>query len=60
MNKLLMGRIVSVLAGAAVLFELDRGYGMKLYFAIPIAIVVYFAVKVAIGLLWGIDGAAKR
>lgn len=55
MNRLAIGRIVSVLVGATVLFELEHGLGVKLYFAIPVAIVVYFAVKVAIGLLWGAD-----
>jgi hypothetical protein len=32
---------------------LEQGLGVKLYIAIPVAIAVYFAVKVAIGLLWG-------
>ncbi len=53
MNRFAIGRIVSVLVGAAVLFELEHGLGMQLYFAIPVAIVVYFAVKVAIGLMLG-------
>jgi len=53
MNRLLIVRLVSVLVGAAVLFELQHGFGVQLYFAIPVAIVVYFAIKVAIGLMLG-------
>ena len=59
MNRLVIGRIISVLAGAAVLFELEHGLGVKLYIAIPVAIAVYFALKVAIGLLWGVDDKAN-
>lgn len=59
MNRLVIGRIISVLAGAAVLFELEHGLGVQLYIAIPVAIAVYFALKVAIGLLWGSDGEAN-
>lgn len=58
MNRQTIGRIVSVLAGAGTLFALEQGFGVKLYFAIPIAIAVYLAVKVAIGLLWGDGGKA--
>jgi hypothetical protein len=53
MNRQAIGRIVSIVVGAGTLFTLEQGLGVKLYFAIPIAIVVYLAVKVAIGLLWG-------
>ena len=55
MKRQVIGRIVSVLIGAAVLFALEQGLGVKLYIAIPIAVVVYLTVKVAIGLLWGIN-----
>jgi hypothetical protein len=58
MNKLAIGRIVAVLAGAAVVFGLQQGLGMQLYFAVPIAAIVYTAVKVAIGLAWGVDEKA--
>ena len=58
MNRMAIGRIISVLAGAAVLFELEHGYGVTLYIAIPVAIVVYLAIKIAIGLLWGGDDKA--
>ena len=55
MDRFLIGRIVSVLVGAAVLFELQRGFNVALYIAIPVAIIVYLIVKVAIGLLLGVD-----
>jgi hypothetical protein len=54
-NRLAIGRLISVLIGAAVLYGLKHGLGVKLYFAIPAAIVAYLAVKVAFGLLWGAD-----
>ncbi len=55
MSKQGIGRIVAVLFGAAVLFGLEQGLGIQLYVAIPIAVIAYMAVKVAIGLLWGVD-----
>jgi hypothetical protein len=58
MSKLRIGRFISVLVGAAVLFGLQQGLGLQLYFAIPIATIVYMAVKVAIGLAWGVDEKA--
>jgi hypothetical protein len=58
MNRLAIGRIISVLIGAAVLFELENGFGVKLYIAIPVAILAYLAVKVAVGLLLGSGGTA--
>ena len=58
MNKFAIVRIVSVLTGAAVLFTLQQGFGMQLYIAVPIAAVAYMIVKVAIGLLWGVDERA--
>ena len=53
MNRLAIVRLISVMAGAAVLFGLERSLGLQLYFAIPAATVVYLAVKVGLGLLWG-------
>ena len=52
MNRQATGRIISVLVGAVVLFGLQQGLDMKLTIAIPLAITVYLAVKVAFGLLW--------
>jgi hypothetical protein len=53
-SKLALARIISVLTGAAVLFGLEHGLGVQLYLAIPLAIVAYLAVKVALGLVWGV------
>ncbi len=55
MNRLLIVRIISVLAGAATLYELQQGLDVKFYYAFSAALAVYFALKVAIGLLWGVD-----
>ena len=52
MSRLAIARIISVLAGAATLFGLQQGLGLQFYFAFPVALVVYLAVKLAIGLLW--------
>jgi hypothetical protein len=59
MNRLAIGRIVSVLGGAAVLLGLEQGLGVTLYIAVPLAIVVYFAIKLAFGLLWGFGDKAS-
>ena len=58
MNRLAIVRIVSVLAGAATLFGLQQRLGVQIYFALPVAIVVYLAVKVGLGLLWGANDKA--
>jgi hypothetical protein len=58
MNKLAITRIVAVLIAAAIVFGLQQGLGMQLYFAVPIAAIVYTAVKVGIGLAWGADEKA--
>ena len=55
MTRQTIGRLVSVLAGAAVLYGLDQGLGLPWYIAIPIAVVVYIAVKVGLGLALGED-----
>jgi hypothetical protein len=56
MQRLTVVRIVSVLAGAATLFTLEQGVELSLYLAIPLAMVVYLAVKVGLGLAIGADG----
>ncbi len=58
MTKQRIGRILSVLAGAATLFGLQQGLGLELYVAIPIAVIVYLAVKVGLGLWWGVGEQA--
>lgn len=46
-----IGRIVAVLVGAAVLFGLEQGLGLKLYFAVPVALLAYLAVLAGFTLL---------
>jgi uncharacterized membrane protein len=59
MNKHAVSRMVSVLVGAAVLFGLEQWFGVKLYIAIPAAVLAYIVTLVAAGLLLGTDGRAK-
>jgi len=54
-SRLTTVRLVAVFIGAAVLFGLEQGFEMKIYFALPIAAAAYLAVKVGLGLAWGID-----
>jgi hypothetical protein len=54
-TRLAITRTISVLTGAAALFGLEHGLGVQLYVAIPLAIVAYLAVKVALGLVWGVE-----
>jgi len=58
MGKLKIARMIAVLAGAAVLFWLRQGLGVSFYVAVPAAVVVYMALKLAIGLAWGVDERA--
>jgi len=51
MNKHRIGRIVAVLAGAAVLFGLEQGLGMKLHIAIPAGVLAYIVTLVAFTLM---------
>jgi hypothetical protein len=54
MSKLSIARIVSVLAGAGILFGLQQGLGYEFYIAFPVALAAYVAVKVGLGLIWGL------
>ncbi|MGH6665214.1 MAG: hypothetical protein ACREB2_09980 [Pseudolabrys sp.] len=56
MNRLLIVRIVAILAGAATLYGLQQGLDVKFYYAFPVALAVYFAFKVAVGLMLGVGG----
>jgi hypothetical protein len=47
-----------VLAGAAVLFGLQQGLDVKVYFAFPAAFATYLAVKVGLGLALKVDPSA--
>jgi hypothetical protein len=44
-------RLAAILVGAGVLFGLQQGLGLALYFAIPIAIVAYTACRFGLGAL---------
>jgi hypothetical protein len=52
-------RIAAVLTGAAVLFGLEQGLGLKLYFAIPAGVLAYIVVLVTLGLVLKVDTAPK-
>jgi hypothetical protein len=58
MKRQTIGRLVSILVGAAVLFGLELGLDVQFYIAVPAGIVAYTIVKLAIGLVWGLDGRA--
>jgi hypothetical protein len=59
MDKHSISRLICILLGAAVLFGLERGLGVKFYIAIPVAIGVWLAATVAIGLALNLDKRAK-
>jgi hypothetical protein len=58
MNRQMLGRMIAVLLGGAVMFGLELGLGVQFYIAIPVAIVTYLAVRLGFGLVLGTDGAA--
>ena len=51
MNKHRIARIVAVLIGAAVVFGLEQGLGLKIYIAIPAGIAAYAGVLFVFALL---------
>jgi hypothetical protein len=59
MNKRGISRIVSVLVGAAVLFGLEQGLGLKFYIAIPAGVLAYLVTLVALGLVLETHTRAK-
>ena len=59
MNKHRISRIVAVLVGAAVLFGLEQGLGLKLYIAIPAGVLAYIVTLVALGLELGTETRGK-
>ena len=59
MNKRGISRIVSVLVGAAVLFGLEQGLGLKFYIAIPAGVLAYLVTLVALGLMLETHTRAK-
>lgn len=59
MNQRLITRIIAMLAGGTILFWLEQGLGLQLYIALPVAILAYLAMLVAVGLLLGTDKQPK-
>jgi hypothetical protein len=55
MDRQTIGRLIAVLAGAAVLFGMEQGLDVKFYYAVLAAVVVYGALRLAIGSLWSAD-----
>ena len=55
MSRLTIVRFVAVLAGAATLFGMQQGLGLELYIAFPTALIVYFGIKVVLGLALNAD-----
>jgi hypothetical protein len=59
MSKLALIRFASVLTGAAVLFGLQQGLKTSFYIALPAGMGAYLAVKVGLGLLFGVEADQK-
>jgi hypothetical protein len=59
MSKHRISRSIAVLVGAAVLFGLEQGLGLQLYFAIPVAFVAYILTLAASVRVLGADSSAK-
>jgi hypothetical protein len=54
-----MIRFAAVLVGAAVLFGLEQGLGMKLVIAMPAGVAAYFVTLVVLGLAFGSGNQTK-
>jgi len=59
MNRLMIVRVVAVLAGAAVLFGLHQSMGLEFYIAFPAGLIAYLAVKVGLGLALRVDSGTS-
>jgi len=59
MNRQGIARIIAVLAGAAVLFGLELGFGVQFYFAIPAGVLVYIVTRMVLDQVLGTDTRAK-
>jgi hypothetical protein len=59
MNWNAIGRVVAVLAGAAVLFGLAQGFGAALYVAIPAGVAAYAVLRAGFAYLAATNGPAK-
>jgi hypothetical protein len=54
----MIGRFIAILAGAAVMFGLEMGINVQIYYAIPAGLAVYLGLRLGFGLLWDADKAA--
>jgi hypothetical protein len=59
MNQERMIRLAAVLLGAAVLFGLERGFGVSVYVAIPTGIFAYFVTLAVLALAFGSGNQTK-
>jgi uncharacterized membrane protein len=59
MSRYPLSRIASIAVGAAVLFGLELGLGVKFYIAVPAGVLAYTVTLVALGLMPGTDTRAK-
>lgn len=60
MDKQIVSRVVCVLIGAAVVFTLERIYGVKLFIAIPIGVGTWLLATIVLGLALGLDRQPKK
>ena len=58
-NRDRMIRFAAVLVGAAVLFGIEQGLGMKLVIAMPAGVAAYFVTLVVLGLAFGSGNQTK-
>jgi hypothetical protein len=58
MKRQTIGRFIAILAGAAVMFGLEIGLNVQIYYAIPAGLAVYLGLRLGFGLLWDPDRTA--
>jgi len=56
MDRMTIVRIVAVLGGAVVLFEMDQHFGIV--YSIPAGVLAYAALRFGLSRLWGAGGKA--
>lgn len=54
-----MIRVAAVLVGAATLFELERGFGVSVYIAMPAGIAAYFITLLGLAFAFGSGNRTK-
>jgi hypothetical protein len=59
MNWQAIGRVISIAAGAGVVFGLQHGLGWQYYIAIPLGILVYGILRAAFTYFLGSNAGAK-